>query len=599
MRRGGPIKIETRSGTAIAFNLAGDPWLPYLSVSGQPHEGSIRHVLTAAHEIRDLSVDSPTQYPVLIRFLLAVLHRALGMRNGIQHPAQPRSKGSWIDLYRRGSFPPEPIAAYLDHWATRLDLFDPAAPFGQTPGLNARGDARKPTNLLIPHAASGNNAPIFSAARDRRPVALTPAEAARWLLHLHAWDTAGIKTGAVGDPAAKQGKTTGNRTGHLGSLGVLIPTGTTLWETLMFNLRVLNDDICPDDDLPFWERPPSTPEWTTAHPAGVLTLYGWQSRRVRLFPEASQSGVVVREVLVCAGDRIADPTGLTRLEPHSAWYPVDGGSPGTRGKDDGAAGSGVDSGPGHRPIRHRPGQQLWRGLGGILGRRFDKESGIAKSPVPAALHHINSLRLPQERVLQIRAFGITYGIQSAVIDETYTDTLPLPVALLRPEGQGVLDSVAVDSVRDSDTAAWTLGRLAADIAYCSGGDDEAQKAQHRRAQDRLYAVLDQPFREWVAGLVDEERAEEYRVAWHRRVHKEASRIAGSLLADAPPTALRTRMRAPKPGAKDKRPIPVNLPLIHGEFYRSLARALPQAGGTDPTSGAEAADQQDDANGGAL
>ncbi|MFG1967593.1 CRISPR-associated helicase Cas3' [Nonomuraea sp. NPDC049028] len=548
-----------------SFNLVDEPWLDYVTTTGVPARASLRELLVNAHTIRDLSVDVPTQYPVLIRLLLAVLHRALGMREGKQHESQPRIKGDWQYLYSLGRFPSEPISEYLDTWRDRLDLFHPEHPFFQAGHLTSMSGERKPAGLLIPYAASGNNVPIFSQSADQQTVELTPAEAARWLLHAHGWDTAGIKTGAFADPQAKQGKTTGNRTGLLGSLGVLVPTGTTLWETLMYNLLVLNEDISPADDIPVWEHTPLTAAWQIRLPYGVLDLYGWPGRRIHLFPAQSDGEVIVRQVLVCAGDRLKENTTLDSLEPHTAWYAVDDQASSAR----------------YRPSRHRPGQQLWRGLGGILGRRFEKGDGGRHSMAPHVLTHLRSVKLPMDKVLQLRAYGVVYGTQSSVVEETYTDVLPLPVALLRPAGKDGLDAMAVQSVEDSKRAADALGQLAADTVLCSGGDDDAQLAQRNSAQNRLYLLLDQPFREWIAGLRVDEAADLYREEWHNRVRAEARRIARSIVGDAPPTALRTRMRIPKKGG---RPEPVNLALAHRRFEQVLSMLLPQSQARDDEAG---------------
>ena len=82
----------------------------------------------------------------------------------------------------------------------------------------------------------------------------------------------------------KGGKTFGNPTGPLGQLGVLIPPARTLRRTLLFNLLVLGDDISPTVIGPL-EAGPLTAGWRTVTPAGLLDLYTWPARRVRLQPE--------------------------------------------------------------------------------------------------------------------------------------------------------------------------------------------------------------------------------------------------------------------------------------------------------------------------
>jgi CRISPR system Cascade subunit CasA len=587
------------------FDLTKEPWLPCVTAEGTVLELSLRDALIRAHEMRDLAVDAPNQYPPLIRLLLAVLHRALGAADDKSGVSWPRRKSEWRWLYDVGAFPAEAVHIYLDTWRDRFDLFHLERPFFQAadvlpPDSTKPGgkpeksskkskkdeDAGKPSSLLVPHAASGNNAPIFSSARDADPAALTPAEAARWLVHVHAWDTAGIKTGAHNDPQAAKGKTMGNRIGLLGQQGVLIPTGRTLWQTLMFNLTVLNDDIAPPTDVPFWERAAALDSrWRSRLPDGVLDLYCWPSRRVLLLPtpdpDVGGNPPAVRKVLVCAGDRLLDESTLRGLEPHTAWHAVrPNGRPEAK-----------DTEPAlYQPIRHQPGRQLWRGLGAILGRRGESGDGGQGFERPRVLTHLQAMGRPiRTDIIQIRAFGTTYGIQNAVVDETYADTLPLPVAVLLPRGESGLDRVAVSSVEHSDSAARALGRYAADVAFCAGADDDAQKQRSDEARRRLYALLDQPFRTWVAGLTDEERMAEYRTAWHERVREAARRVAESIRVKAPPTALRTRMRPPQRGAKDGKPRPMNLAIAGLDFERALRRALPQAGWSGPDGAPPRAD----------
>ena len=303
-------------GGIPGFDLVDGPWLPCLMTDGGTRELGLRDVLLDAHLVRELSLEVPTQFPPVLRLLLAIVHRALrqpGTSGG------PRGEEAWRHLWELGSLPRGPLSQYLDTHRDRFQLFHPAAPFLQVAGLKAASGAAKTIAQLIPFAAKGNNAPLFSAARDDDPPSLTCAEAARWLLHAHAWDTAAIKTGAVGDSHVKAGKTFGNPTGPLGQLGVLIPAGRTLWRTLLFNLLVLGDDISPAGDAPVWEAGPLTAQWQERHPRGVLDLYTWPGRRVRLVSEQTASGVRVRRAVLAAGGRIADITTLTRVEPHTAW----------------------------------------------------------------------------------------------------------------------------------------------------------------------------------------------------------------------------------------------------------------------------------------
>ena len=51
--------------------------------------------------------------------------------------------------------------------------------------------------------------------------------------------------------------------------------------------------------------------------------------------------------------------------------------------------------------------------------------------------------------IRLLGTGITYGNQSAVIDETYADVIPLPVVLLADRG-GDWEAAALEAVRAAD-----------------------------------------------------------------------------------------------------------------------------------------------------
>ncbi len=512
--------------TIASFDLVDEPWLPCLMADGGTRELGLRQVLLDAHRVRELSLDVPTQFPPLLRLLLAIVHRALrqpGTSGG------PRSTEAWEHLWALGALPGGPISRYLDEHRERFQLFHPAAPFMQVAGLKTASAEAKPITQLIPFAATGNNAPLFSATRDADPPLLTCAEAARWLLHVHAWDTSGTKTGVVGDPRAKAGKSYPGRTGPLGQLGVLVPVGRTLWHTLLLNLLVLDDDISPADDLPAWEAGPLTAEWHERHPRGVLDLYTWPARRVRLQPEATADGARVRHAIVAAGDRIADVTTLISFEPHTAW------------RRDERQEKKLKRARVYMPVRHQPGRELWRGLGPILAQaRADRPGPNERGPRVLDQLADRAHLLRGQRIL-LSGTGITYGTQAAVIDETYADTMPLPVAVLADRG-GDWEATALDAVRAAEEAASALANLAANLARAAGCDDDGLLAGRRRAaRTRLYAELNSRFRRWIAELGGSagEPVETLR-QWRTQVQEQAERIAGEMLGAVPPEAVRGR-----------------------------------------------------------
>jgi CRISPR system Cascade subunit CasA len=541
---------------AATFDLIDDPWIPCLMAGGATEELSLRRVLLEAHHVRELSLDVPTQLPPVLRLMLAILHRALA-QGGV---SGPRKHESWSVLWDRGGLPAEPVNRYLNHWQDRFQLFHPSHPFMQAANLRTAKDETKTIALLIPFAASGNNTPLFSATRDSDPPTLTCAEAARWLLHIHAWDTAAIKTGAAGDPKVKAGKTTGNPPGPLGQLGVLIPTGETLWHTLMFNLLVLGPETSSDSDRPCWENTPLTAEWQVRHPYGLLDLYTWPSRRVRLFPELTGDGVRVRRAVVTAGDRIADVSLLTEKEPHTAWLRNE------------AQEKKLNRPRVFLPGRHQPGRELWRGLETILAQaRANRPGSNAKGPyiLDQLAEREDNLGDAQVRLLGV---GISYGNKSAVIDESYADIMPLPVVLIAAHGVQ-RQSAALEAVRMLDGVANALAKLAADLARATGCDeDRLLDGQRRSARSRLYTALDAQFRRWMGRLAQPTTDPESALAdWSQTVKAEADQVAEEIISDVPPEA----MRGHEVRSGSSRTL-ITAPLAEIRFRAALRRALPPA-----------------------
>ncbi|WP_432144258.1 type I-E CRISPR-associated protein Cse1/CasA [Streptomyces sp. bgisy084] len=517
----------------MQFNLVDDDWLPVVFTDGSTGEVSLRAVLLRATEVRSLALDNPSQTPPVIRLLLAIVHRAMNGPTGEKH---------WSAWWEAGAFDAATICTYLDQHRSRFGLFDAQAPFMQVGGLQALNGKTKTAALLVPHVASGNNVPLFSAERDARPDALTPAQAARWLLHAHAWDTAAIKTGAVGDDQAKAGKTMGNPVGSLGQLGVVMPMGPTLWHSLMCNLLPTTGAAVGEEDLPVWERPPLTAQWAERMPKGRLELFTWPARRIRLIPEPDADqpgGVVVRQVLVCGGDRISLNTGQElrgwmRSEPHSAWKR----SPNLERKRKFPLV--------YWPVRHRVERQLWRGLGPLLARAELTTTAAAKdAPTvqgPAVLSQLGT----RERMsalkgmpLRVLAVGFEYGNQSAVIDESYGDVLPLPVAVLSAQDDDWRHTV-LHAVEATEGAVRALAYLAENLAVASGcrKSEEGLLTGHReRAREAAYAALDTPFRRWLSSLSDNDAdPDEALDLWAHEVRRIIRSRAGELLKAASPAA---------------------------------------------------------------
>ncbi|NGO75773.1 type I-E CRISPR-associated protein Cse1/CasA [Streptomyces sp. YC504] len=512
-----------------AFHLTDEPWLHIPPAAGGPaQELPLRTAVLECHTLGGLQTEIPTQRPAVLRqLLLPVIVDALG---------RPADEREWMDWFATGRWTPEQrtrLTAYLDEHQQLFDLFHPLHPFGQVADLHTAKGETKNAGLIVATASTGNNVPLFASRTEGDAFSLTPAQAAHWLLHTQCWDTAAIKTGAVGDPRAAKGKTTGNPTGPLGQLGVTLLGGRTLFETLLLNLPIGSSPLA--NDRPQWRRREpdaphhaGSPQWHERAPEGLLDLWTWQSRRIRLFPEETDDGLRVTRVLVAAGDRMPH-TPLT--EPHTMWRIEPTTAKSRARKKDTAA-------PARRPLRLQPGKAAWRGLDALLAperqsrEAADTTSGFATSKV---LDQAGALTADLDRSypLRVELFGIVYGNQSAVIDDLMFDTLPLPLAALEVDSD--LRATLLEVTEQAEELTMAINRLSADLRRSLGSEPIPWDKGQRPGEQVLHS-LDPLVRRLLAGLRDVEDLEQIeagQLAWEQLAWRRTGDIADRLLQAVP------------------------------------------------------------------
>jgi CRISPR system Cascade subunit CasA len=139
------------------MNVACDPWIPVVTISGKPKLASLENVLTEGENFADLAV-RPHERVSLMRLFLCVAHAAL---NG------PKNYGEWCDVPKRL---PEAVMTYLTEWKDSFELFHNEKPWLQVAKLNLlpsdKGDdddekGWSTLNKLCFTRASGNNSTLF------------------------------------------------------------------------------------------------------------------------------------------------------------------------------------------------------------------------------------------------------------------------------------------------------------------------------------------------------------------------------------------------------------------------------------------------------
>ncbi|MEU7022205.1 type I-E CRISPR-associated protein Cse1/CasA [Streptomyces sp. NPDC046203] len=512
------------------FNLADDPWIPVQRTDGgEVVELSLRDVFARAGELRGIVGDVPTQDLALLRLALAVLYDALD---------GPVDLDAWVDLWEETD-PFAEAVEYLDRHSASFGLLDDERPFFQVPGLRTEKGDVAPLSRIVADVPTGSA--LFSM---RRPGVerLSFAEAARWLVHAHAFDVSGIKSAMRDDARGKAGKVYPLGVGSLGSLGGVFAEGGTLRDTLLLNLIPFEnayggsgfaDGIA--DDLPVWRREkpwgpgPRGDQGGGPEPAGLRDLYTWQSRRIRL--EADGTGVT--GVVLGYGDPLLQESPWL-LEPMSAWRR----SPTQEKKRQRSVF--------YVPRRHDPRRSAWRGLEALLPARRSGEAA-GSDGAPAALpprvvrwitEAITEAGVTPDTLVRLRTVGLEYGTQQSVVDEIAADAVVLPVVALHADNP-VFGAAAVDAVHDAEQAVKALGSLAANLVLASGGERADQAAETVR--DLGYGALDGPYRAWLRQLAHQTDLLTARKQWRETASRNIRRLARQEIRSAGPAAMEGRM----------------------------------------------------------
>lgn len=529
------------------FDLIHQPWIRVRDLDGGTEEHGILRTLELAHQLAGLSGDVPTQTFALARMLLAVLHGAL---------AGPRDDDAWVQLWEAERLPVEMIAAYLAAHRKRFDLFHPHTPFLQVAGLHTASGRTTGTPTLIADVPNGVK---FFTTRVGVDYSLTPAEAARWLVHCQAFDISGIKTGAVGDERVKDGRGYPIGVAWAGLLGCVLLEGVTLKETLLLNLmpRDFGDYARdPHHDRPAWEREPvsAAEEIPDGRPVtGPVDLYTWQSRRIRLIPGTYGR---VRDALICNGEKLT-PQNMHRAEPHTAWR---------------------RSTPQEKALRlplvympreHDPDRAIWRGLASLLPAVASRQKADAADAVsPGILEWLSRLAVEEliadDRAVRVRAIGMVYGSNNSVTDDIVDDSLGIRAALARQDADDLV-AVALSCTAAAEAAARTLGNLAGDLVAAAGGEGTGPRS---RAMESVYAELDSPFRRWLAGLGGDSDTIAVQTDWHTTARDLVTAAADDLLSRVPPACWEGRvvrgreLTAAHAAARFRRDLRQALPFAH-------------------------------------
>lgn len=500
-----------------SFSLVSDPWIRCQHADGTDAVLSLEEVFDGSAPVVGLRGDSPTQDYAVLRILLTIYWRAhrgdTAVAPGRTFDMEDWREEAW-EQAARGE-PDSAVLDYLDQHRDRFDLLHAEHPFMQVAQLRTSKDSRFPVARIVPEAESEYFSMRAGVSLDSLPL----DEAARWLIHTHAFDYSGIKSGAVGDPRVKGGRGYPIGTGWSGMTGGTTILGSSLRETLVLNTAP-SALLAGEEDRPVWEREPDGPaERPALAPKGPADLATWQSRRIRLFRDGDR----ITGVLVSNGDRIPE-AGANVFGDTMTPYRF---STNKSSKTENV----------YYPRPYATHRMMWRSLEPLIA--LDGDVALARGEKsgrrPETLDALATARdagLPESQsVLNIRLTSMSYGPQSSSVATTVDARIDLPRALLTSDARPVRQAVLANAT-STLSAAVALGIFGGRLLMATGGE-YAFQAMHT---DALLADLEPEFREWLASL-DLSTADAPMAAWQQLVETRVRGRAGILLRGAGPKAL--------------------------------------------------------------
>ena len=513
------------------YNLLDEPWIPVRLLDGTIADVGLLELLRRTTEIADLACELPTQSIAIQRLVLAIAYRVV----------PPRDARDWARQWDEGA-PTEQMIEYLERWRDRFYLFGGCFPFMQVADLRTAKDAVSGLEKLIADVPNGEQ--FFTTRHGRALACIPPSEAARWLVHVQAYDPSGIRSGAVGDSQVKGGKGYPIGPSWCGHLGLVWLKGKDLDETLVLNLvpadaaQLRGVESSTEWGACSWEDSEAESavrgDYSLLDPSGtprdisIPRLLTWHSRRVRLV--GNREGVT--GVVLAQGDKLA-PQQMHRYEPQSLWRYSTPQS--KKFKQDV-----------YMPRKYEAGRALWRNLPGTLPT-VTTVQGVDKQPkqefLPSATLSFHyqldnaSIETTYPKVMRIQAVGVTYGPQEATFEDIYSDELTLSVAVMRVEHEDL--SAEIDrQVRLTEEIARHVGNLAANLVRAAGeSGDGAGDGARDRAKELFFSAVDTDFRTWLTQVDGRESARDAGRRWECSLRQHALDIQAELVRGASSSAI--------------------------------------------------------------
>lgn len=477
------------------FNIYDEKWIPVIRIDSSESMESLRSIIMSAHEIKSMSCSDGLQNTAIMRLIIAFITRAYNVKhNGF-------NDDSWYELWDEHKFDIRVFDDYVngtlssDTWNDgsiacvhdRMWLIDDTFPFMQAAEMESESGEINGLDAIMQtvrdKSKTNNYNVLFGNRKPESYESMSFDEALRYMLATYCYDTSAQKTKMKGvnlNNLNKQGRVMAKK--PLAASGtILIPTGNSMFETIMLNLPFdASEHRVSLNGVPLWEHEPLMADYSTdeRQPDGIIDAFTFPSRRIRLIPNDSNDRI--NGVLISAGDVIRK-TGSQIYEPMMAFKKVKG----KNGASDYMS-----------PFTLSQGTSIWRGIG-----QFIVKDSKSNNSIPTVIRFIrellnNGVIQSNYYMLNANVCTVYYGSMEAVVNDIYVDDVHVSNALTDVNAKAII--CLNECVSKMDKMAESYGKFVVDVVLANGlNDDRGVKNGAKRcatvksnAKSEYYAAME-------------------------------------------------------------------------------------------------------------
>lgn len=521
------------------YNLLDEPWIMVMTEDGENKKVSLKDVFRHAHEYQSLAGDMVTQDFAVMRVLLAVLHTVFSRVNAegetykyltLDNRYLPQNEieeddaddyaedlfETWETLWQKGRFL-EIVETYLEAWRDRFYLFDETYPFYQVTKESIAPDKintaeagtifGKNINRRISESANPQKIALFSPKDSfgKNKEVLNEDEVVRWLITYQSY------SGLTDKSIFKKGdyKVSEGSPGWLFDIGGIYINGNNLFQTLWLNCMLFHteESYRIERQCPCWEY---TGEYVISKYLNkksiinLAELYTDWSRAVYISPSIDiTKGFSLQSVIL---PKIEYKNRF--LEPLTMWI---------SSKDE----KGV-----FKPKEHDINKSFWRSFGLLIPIKKEE-----KYREPGIVRWIKGLReYVKYSCIQFSAVGMKKGGKKPLwmpIDEI-CDELQISYDVIADEYWIPRINDAVEETKEVIESIY--GKFLRDVKDIRRLEKEIRFVE--KEKEKLYFMVDAPFRKWLSQLKVDDSKEEAIKKWRKRLKVIVETAAEKILKNA-------------------------------------------------------------------